>query len=108
MRYSYSVNFSLFHSLSSLFATVTKMPPKRRSSPINDLPINKSRPGEERHEKSDNEMGEFEDNYEDEFESDGEVIDNANEDEDDVEVMQGEYLAILFIYSKTCIRRKRR
>lgn len=53
-------------------------------------------------------MGEFEDNYEDEFESDGEVIDNANEDEDDVEVMQGEYLAILFIYSKTCIRRKRR
>ncbi|TIC27248.1 WD40 repeat-like protein [Wallemia mellicola] len=66
------------------------MPPKRRSSPINDLPINKSRPGEERHEKSDNEMGEFEDNYEDEFESDGEVIDNANEDDDGVEVMQEE------------------
>lgn len=51
-------------------------------------------------------MGEFEDNYEDEFESDGEVIDNANEDDDGVEVMQGEYLAILFIYSNTYIRRK--
>lgn len=51
-------------------------------------------------------MGEFEDNYEDEFESDGEVIDNANEDDDGVEVMQGEYLAILFIHSNSYIRRK--
>ena len=66
------------------------MAPKRRSSPIHDQPIAKSRDLEQRHNGSDNEMGEFEDNYEDEFESDGEVHDGENEDEDGVEQMQGE------------------
>ena len=63
------------------------MPPKRRSSPLNEQSVAKSRPGEDRHEKVDNEMGEFEDHWEDEFESDGEVIDN---NVDDFEEINGE------------------
>lgn len=66
------------------------MAPKRRSSPIADQPHAKSRDPEARHPQPSNEMGEFEDNYEDEFESDGEVHDGGNEDEDGVEQIQGE------------------
>ncbi|TIB18875.1 hypothetical protein E3P92_00320 [Wallemia ichthyophaga] len=69
------------------------MPAKRRSSPLAasaEQPQAKSRAGQERHDGfrgGEDGMGEFEDNYEDEFESDGEVHDGENEDEDGVEQM---------------------